>query len=257
MKNNLRVAFLIMFFALSASIASAQCVANNDTVSGIEPDTLATAFAGVPYNETIYFRLPADTIVPFVIGGDTFPLHLCIDSLTIDSVIGLPDNFSYECNVPWCAVHGGSNGCASISGMPTAADLGIHPLNVFVSIYTNDCYGFSLPPQPDTVSFYYIDVQQSLGVPLVSPANDFTIGKCFPNPASYMITIPYSSSDDQEMELSVTDLSGRKLMKKQIHAKRGNNIETLDISALNGGMYLVKIRSESEVKLEKFQVISK
>jgi hypothetical protein len=88
MKTKLLVGLGVILIALSSK-GFAQCVPNNDTVSGIEPDTLAVTYVGVPYNEVIYFRLPEDTIVDFVIGTDTIPLHVCLDSLTIDSIHGL------------------------------------------------------------------------------------------------------------------------------------------------------------------------
>ena len=80
------------------------CIPNTDTIPGIEPDTLAVAFVGVPYNEAIYYYMPEDTFVLF----GTSLVHLYIDSLTIDSVHGLPPGFTYACNNSWCSVPGGA-----------------------------------------------------------------------------------------------------------------------------------------------------
>src|SRR5207248_3316516 len=139
--------------------------------------------------------------------------------------------FSYSCNVPWCSVHGGGNGCASLSG--TTQSTGIYPLDVFITIYTNDCYGFSLPPQVDTVTFYYIDVEEPSGINDFAVNNDFSLGKIFPNPVSNEVTIPFYLPSNETVSISVLDLEGRICFEKNLDGKPGHNKEPLDLSLLN------------------------
>jgi len=243
--------FTLILFSISF-FTNGQCVPNNDTVSGIEPDTLAIAYVNIPYEEIIYFRLPHDTIVAYIIGPDTFLLHVCIDSLTIDSVQGLPEGFSYSCNVPWCSVHGGGNGCASLSG--TTQSTGIYPLNVFITIYTDDCYGFSLPPQVDTVTFYSIVVEEPSGSNEFSVKNDFSLGEIFPNPATNEANIPFYLSSSETVLISVLDLQGRFCFEKAFNGKRGYNLEALDVSMLNEGTYFIQVKSDLGNLFSKIQV---
>jgi hypothetical protein len=246
---------LFLFYLTSFSNANAQaCIPNNDTIAGIEPDTLAVTYVNVPYEEVIYFHLPGDTNVNFVVNGDTIPVHLCIDSLTIDSVHGLPDGFSFGCSVPWCSVLGNGNGCAAISGTANESQVGIHPLDVFVTIYTNDCYGFELPPQNDTVSFYYLDVQFATGMESIHPSVPFTIGDCFPNPASSQVSIPYYLERSGEVHISVMDLQGKIIDEKNLHSKAGYNVEQIDVTSLPEASYLVRLTFEGTDLFTRLQV---
>jgi len=240
--------FLLSFHGTRGIAQS--CVPNNDTVSGISPDTLAIAYVGIPYNEVIYFHLPFDTVIPFIIGQDTLLLPVCLDSITIDSVHGLPEGFSYGCNVPWCAVPGGGNGCASLSG--TAQGTGIFPLEVFVTAYANDCFGFSLPAAVDTVTFYFIDVQEPAAIQELSPGSMFYMGRCFPNPAGKEVSIPYYLPATGDVLISVLSPEGKIVMEKSFAGRQGYHAEPLDISALPGNSYLVQVESGGRYLYGKF-----
>lgn len=246
MKKALSV--LILFSLMGAMNAWSQaCTPNNDTVPGIEPDTLSVAYVNSMYEEVIYFHLPGDTVLDFVIGGDTFEVHLCIDSLTIDSVHGLPDGFSFACQVPWCSVLGNGNGCAAIIGTPDESQIGIHPLEVFVTIYVNDCYGFALPPQVDTVSFYYIDIQPATatGEPDKSA---FSIITCYPNPAGRTAELLFSQPQGGEVTIRIVGVDGRTVYSESVVARDGLNTKLIDLSELPESAYLVQVSNGIETK---------
>jgi len=246
---------LSLLIAACFSNANSQvCIPNNDTITGIEPDTLDVTYVNVPYNQVIYFHLPADTNVNIIIGQDTVPVHVCIDSLTIDSVHGLPDGFSFACNVPWCSVLGNGNGCAAISGTASASQVGIYPLNVFVTVYTNDCFGFSLPPQIDTVTFYYLDIEFATGQQEISSSNIISFGECYPNPSSIQTTIPFYLSDENEVETSILSLEGKTIFDKNVQAKRGFNTEPLDVSSFPEGTYFVALKCDGQKIFTKLEV---
>jgi hypothetical protein len=253
MKNIFYVAYMSFLLSLISFVSNGQsCTPNNDTVSGIEPDTLAIAYANVPYEEIIYFRLPPDTIVPII---DTFLALICIDSLTIDSVHGLPDGFTFGCNVPWCSVLGGGNGCASITGTATQGQGGFYPLEVFVTIYTNDCYTFALPPQYDTVTFYYLEVEEGLGMGDASPANDFSLGTSFPNPVSDIANIPYFLQKAGDLNISILNLDGRICFQKNISEKPGYHVQPIDVSGLNEGSYFIRLEYAGRNLFSKLVVL--
>jgi hypothetical protein len=254
MKKALSIFLLISLLTCTKAWSQA-CTPNNDTVAGIEPDTLAVAYVNSPYDEVIYFHLPGDTMVDFVIGEDTFAVHLCIDSLTIDSVHGLPGGFSFGCHVPWCSVLGNGNGCAAISGTPEESQIGIHPLDVFITIYVNDCYGFSLPPQVDTVSFYYIDVQPATGLGEVS--NQLHSGvSCFPNPAFVRTQLSfYLREAGGLIDVAVLNMEGEVVDETNIVAGAGYHSEELDISSLPPAMYFIRVSGLDQQAFTKLQVI--
>ena len=252
--KKLLLIFIICSIAGLNAVKSQSCIPNNDTVAGIEPDTLAITYVNLPYNEVIYFHLPGDTIVDFIIGEDTFHVHICIDSLTIDSVQGLPDGFSYGCSVPWCSVLGNGNGCAAISGTADESQIGIYPLEVFITIYTNDCYGFALPPMVDTVSFYYLDIQEATGVNSMND-NPRSSVKCFPNPASTKTAISFYSEQSAEVVISVLNLEGRVIYEKNLIASNGYHKELIDVSSLSESLYTVQVRNKNRIQFTKLQII--
>lgn len=253
MKKAIPLFILFTCFALTKAWSQA-CIPNNDTVAGIEPDTLAVAYVNSPYDEVIYFHLPGDTMVDFVIGEDTITVHLCIDSLTIDSVHGLPDGFSFGCHVPWCSVLGNGNGCAAISGTPDESQIGIHPLDVFVTVYVNDCYGFSLPPQVDTVSFYYIDVQPATGFDEVLDQL-LSVANCFPNPAFTKTQLSFYQRKAGSLRIAILTLEGELVDEKAIEAGAGYYHEPLDISSLPPSMYFIRVSGNDQQAFTKLQVI--
>ncbi|MCS6917600.1 MAG: T9SS type A sorting domain-containing protein [Chitinophagales bacterium] len=235
---------ITLLFAAGFFFANGQaCIPNNDTVSGIEPDTLAPAIVQIPYEEVIYFRLPADTVVDLVFGGYViYDVHLCIDSLTIDSVQGLPQGFSYACHVPWCSVKGGDNGCAKISGTATPDQVGIYPLQVFVTIYVNDCYSFSLPATPDTITFFYLQVLPQSGA---EPFREIAegLGLPYPNPSNGRLYVPVVQPTAGMVLFRISDLTGRTLFVQYQELTTPAQVVSLDIN-LPAGTYLLELINE-------------
>lgn|GEM_PF-1827302 len=100
MKQILQLSLLTLFVLFMGSSASfAQCVPDPGVppVAGVYPDTLATAQGCTPYDVTITFYLPRDTVVP---GIGSIPFNHFI----IEDIVGLPNGFTWECNLD-------SNGC--------------------------------------------------------------------------------------------------------------------------------------------------
>ncbi len=251
MKNTFLQFLLIA--ALSAcftTYTSAQCIPNNDTVAGIEPDTLSTAYVGVPYEQIIYFKLPLDTSVQF----GPFTVALIIDSLVIDSYTGLPPSFSLACNSPSCTLLGGQNGCAAITGTATDDEAGYHPLNVYVTTYVSDTFGTPVGGFPDTIDFYFLDVQFATGVADAAPLT-WNMGAFYPNPSDEELFIPFTSPLNSTADYSVTDISGRVMKYEKTVIKKGHNTLSMSIADLPDGCYFIRIRTPDYVAAEKFQVL--
>ena len=243
----------ISLFAVSISVQAQSCTPNNDTVPGITPDTLQTAYKGVPYQQVIYFRLPHDTSV--MIGPYLVPL--IIDSLLIDSVKGLPSTFSYGCNTSNCVVYGGSNGCAVISGTASESDIGVHPLQVFIRTHVSDTLGTPVGFVPDTVAGYFLHVEFAIGIPDFVFANDFSLGKIFPNPSISNLNVPYYLPVSGKVLISVLNLEGRTYYQRSFPAKHGYNLNEVDVSSFPEGIYLVRVEFEGNSLFSKLQLMKK
>jgi hypothetical protein len=73
-----------------------------------------------------------------------------------------------------------------------------------------------------------------------SASTDFQV---FPNPTNGMVTLQFTSAENQNSDLSVTDITGREVMKQQIVANEGENEITIDISHLVKGIYMMRIKT--------------
>lgn len=80
----------------------------------------------------------------------------------------------------------------------------------------------------------------------------------YPNPVSSELTISLFANQTEEVELSIFDLIGQKILSTNIDIRSGQNNIPLNISHLTQGSYLIELRSENWklnagqfVKLEK------
>src|SRR5579859_6940301 len=94
---------------ISFSTASAQCnVDYTDTVEGFYPKTLPCIVQGAVYGEVLQVFVPDS--IPFL------GLEVQIDSIRLDSIVGLPSGITYTPNPASAIIHGGTNGCLWFSG---------------------------------------------------------------------------------------------------------------------------------------------
>lgn len=230
--------------------ATAQCVPNNDPLSGIEPDTLAPAYVGVPYEQIIYFKLPEDTVVELF----GFEIALLVDSLVIDSYEGLPPSFSLACNTASCTLLGGQNGCAAITGTATAGEVGIHPLQVFVTTYVSDTFGTSIGGFPDTIDFYFMDVQFATGL---QPVNGGTweLGTIFPNPANDQVGVSIHAPVAGSVELVLLDVWGREVIRETHSVNKGVASIWMEVGMLAEGFYFMMLEKEGVRGYGRFEVV--
>jgi hypothetical protein len=247
MKKNLLLC-LIHLFTFTAAFAQ-PCIPTTDTIPGIEPDTLSPAYANVMYEEVMQFVMPSTTF--FVFGEDT--IIICIDSLVIESVNGLPDGFTYSCNNPVCSVPGGGSGCATITGNPVAAQAGYYPLEVDVKIYTSDCISFPLLIVDSTVTLFYIEILEGLGEEALNPFSSLHVS-VFPNPSPEEFTVSYSLNRPQEVVLSVFNLVGKLVERKRLNAVAGSNAAKIKTSQLHPGSYFLELKTPEGTALKKITV---
>ena len=80
---------------------------------------------------------------------------------------------------------------------------------------------------------------------------------CYPNPANSEIAVSFSIPTAEKISLEIMDLNGAVL--KQVNVEKSNALVgsvQVDIKDLKGGVYLLKIMSNDEAEVIKFQVIN-
>ena len=220
---------LLCILSFTTVIASAQCTPDpNQTSSGIYPDS-ATGFAdacvNVLYNQLITNVVPADTNV--VVFGITIPTS--IDSIVIDSVIGLPLGMDIACNPAGCVFLGGATGCAMISG--TATVVGNYPLTFYLSAYV----GGVSSANPYIVDYYSIAVNDCVGG---IKEEELTVVKLSPNPANENVFLEGLST--KNTSVSILNLEGKQM---RYYSLKGESTLNIPLEDLNKGFYFIRVDS--------------
>lgn len=81
-------------------------------------------------------------------------------------------------------------------------------------------------------------------IPVYEPKD---IMSFYPNPASEELIVEFVSKTGGEGEVSITDLSGRKIMNEIINASSGKNRQAIHLMSLDAGIYLLALRFNDEL----------
>ena len=82
--------------------------------------------------------------------------------------------------------------------------------------------------------------------------NVITLDGMFPNPAATVVNLMLSSPVKDKVQMVVTDMNGRITMLRQLNVEMGSNTLPVNVGALAGGTYMVKmISSNGEVSTGK------
>ncbi len=113
-------------------------------------------------------------------------------------------------------------------------------------------YSF-IDDKPKTISYYRlktVDFDGSKGyssiVSIERNPKIFDINSISPNPARGEINVLINSNTSREVTMTLTNIIGEKVLNKQIELNQGEQVETLNISHLTQGVYLVSLTSETE-----------
>ncbi len=80
------------------------------------------------------------------------------------------------------------------------------------------------------------------------------INSIYPNPAKDVLNIEFDNPSEADVLFSIMDISGKMVHQDQIYSREGIQIESIDISALNHGYYILVMESDGDKTYEKFIV---
>jgi len=83
----------------------------------------------------------------------------------------------------------------------------------------------------------------------INGSNRFSI---YPAITSDEITLMTSNTVKEKAELSIYNQTGSLVMKQQLFIAEGNNSQTINVSKLGNGIYILRLSSGAEKKTEKF-----
>jgi hypothetical protein len=89
--------------------------------------------------------------------------------------------------------------------------------------------------EPQTIPFSYVGMEEL-----------FLDGKVnvYPNPASDRLNVTFNSKEDFEVDINITDITGRQIMQKNYAAKQGINKIIYDLNGLGQGIYFLNMLGE-------------
>jgi hypothetical protein len=241
---------LLSFFVLAiiGFTAGAQCVPDTSIThnqSGIYPDSatnLPHSIVGIPYSTNIQMKVLLDTVA--VIFGQNIPVT--IDDITVNTVTGLPPGYTYSCTPASCVFPGGSDACILLQGpAPTPQEVGM-VYNIHVEATATGHItgtGTSVPPETQNVDYYFIQVDDNVGIHLVSSSR-FEVLQNTPNPFSGLSTVEFNSPIAAMTTIKVSNMLGKEVSTKIILAKSGINKIMFNAKDFAPGIYFYTISSE-------------
>ncbi|MBL4652918.1 MAG: T9SS type A sorting domain-containing protein [Flavobacteriales bacterium] len=258
--HNIYTLIFSLFFL--ANVSAQICVPDTQyTSTGNWPDTIPLAYVDLVYNTVITNVVPLDTVID--VAG--IPTDVTVNYVEITDFTGLPAGFTYQCNPSDCIFIGGSIGCILVEGpAPAISDIGIYP----VEIYTNTegvaiVLGFPITQnQLDTVKTYYIEIADTSGSQATSvktkqlnPSTELELLNVYPSPSFDNATVSFYSNNNESIELSIMDITGKIIYSKSVNAGIGIHQEYVNVSDFDTGIYFVSATKGAKQQTTKFTVI--
>jgi PKD repeat protein len=151
---------------------------------------------------------------------------------------------------------------SSTAWTPTASDwLTVHMTNV-TSQYWAENFRFKFNFDAGGGNNIYIDdINIYSGTPSdvlvlvgLDEVDAFQQANLFPNPADNEVNVSFNSVNNQDVIVTVTDVTGKQIQKHFIHAIEGQNLVTMTTEELASGAYFVTLNSGASVKTMQFVV---
>lgn len=190
-----------------------------------ENTSLPNATELSPYNTTIQVSIGAS------IGG-----FATITSATLTSVTGLPVGMSYSVNPSSGVIPASSDACVLITGVPASASAGNYTVTANVTITT------SFGDVPGSAS-WLLTVDAVTGIRSYNQVSNLFIS---PNPATSELFI---SSTSHFGKIQIIDALGKIVIS---HDANYAAQTTINISALNKGVYFLQVNDGANFTTKKF-----
>jgi len=250
---------LSLSILVSALAAQAQCTpADHDfgtETYGVYPDVITglnQATLDQPYEQIIYVLVPEDAgAIDSAYAG--VPINnIVLESISYEyngavndfSVIGL----SLACNPSNCIFEAGGQFCGVVSGTPNMA--GEFPVTINVSV---NLTFFGLPIElPFSFPGYTFIVNGPAQV--ASFENAMEIGTVSPNPANQSARIPVTLGSNDQVNFTLVNMVGERVISKTFTGKRGENNFNFDVSELPAGIYLYTVQSGNQKATRKLVI---
>ena len=225
---------LILLGVIMSPIFGQVCTPYNSiTKSGVYPDQPDTAYADQAYDFSFQILSIKDTAVVYL--GQNVTAD--IDSVKVDAVIGLPNNFEYACNPSQCTFTHKAVGCINLKGNPTPDQVGVYEIKIVTTAYASASLGIGPPlklPVADTTEGYKLVIKGDGSASIFE--NNLSAVNVYPNPSSNGVFMLHANAPITSIE--VFDTRARKVNFSRHHT---NNTIVLNLSDTPQGIYVLKM----------------
>lgn len=236
---------LILLGLIISPIFGQVCTPDNSiTKSGVYPDQPDTAYADQAYDFSFQILSIKDTAVIF--SGQNVTAD--IDSVKVDAVIGLPNNFEYACYPSQCTFTHKAVGCINLKGNPTPDQVGVYDIKIATTAYASASL---LPigpplklPVADTTEGYKLVIKGDGSASIFE--NHLSTVNIYPNPSSNGVFTLYANAPITSIEVFNT-----KAQKVNFTRHHANNTLVLDLSDTPRGIYVLKMDVDNKQVVKK------
>lgn len=100
-------------------------------------------------------------------------------------------------------------------------------------------------------TFYVWHLPSSVSV-LKNGIDNITL---YPNPTNETTTLKYYASVSTNVNISISDVTGKQILQNNVSALKGNNNYRLDIASLNPGIYIVNVKTEDGATAKTLRLV--
>ena len=256
MKKIYLLLLLLPFFKMNAQVP----VCGYDSTflasskNGIWPDSatnFVSGMVGVPYLQNVTVKVPADTTATVFGSTQNFTIKE-IDlqtNITTPANYGLPPGLTITGTPSTYKFPGNSHDCMLIYGTPTTA-------GTYMLAFTLKAYVTAFPTiaaSTQTISYYKIVIAPSNGI-ATNGSYNFQVMQNSPNPVRDNANIKFTSPADGKAKFAVYNLTGLKVVEKEINAQRGENYFDIDASQLESGIYLYSVEMNQQKQCRRMVI---
>lgn len=221
------------------------------TTAGISPapNQLPCVVVGENYNQVIQVQNLAS------FGG-----IVTIDSMILDSVIGLPAGLNWIKNPN--VLHTGENGCLTFFGVTTATP-GQYTLGWYGTVWASalgnsQSYTGNLSRFGNQYRYYLNVINPGDSCRPVTGINDFSADLnsamyVYPNPNNGLFEFRLDAGKRINGEISIYDMTGKRVFNQELDAV-GAYITSIDLSKLAKGLYNLQLRTSDGYAAKRISV---
>ncbi len=256
--------FTLCILCVVSYLSAQQCTPNQaykDSTGGVYPKPSE----GISKKACIdkEFEYVFTIVVPSSIDYNGFIIDL--NSVSMDStgaVDSLPVGINYYCNPPNCFFPKNTMGCIALKGTATSANqapknynlkirakaatlIGELPIEFPGALFPGNYYLRLLPNGSDSCNISGVEDIDRL-------TQHFSIK---PNPASDNITIQFDSQESGNATIQILGMDGHLVNQLSISVQEGQNAIDMTTSSLKNGLYMLLLRKNNSISVEKLSIL--